>query len=188
MPLGRETDNWEYVPAKWQTEVTTKRVVLHVVIHCMESQEKGETAENVGLFFKRGESRSSSHIGVDSNSIVQYVKDNNVAWAAPGVNSTGIHIEMAGVAGQSSKEWEDPYSTLMLEKAADAAAQYCAKYTLPPIHLTNEALKNGRKGIIGHDQATAVFKPNSGHTDPGRNFPWRFFIERVAFYFAKYAA
>jgi hypothetical protein len=154
----------------------------------MEAPEKGQTAENVGLFFKRGESRSSAHIGVDSDSTVQYVLDNDVAYAAPGVNSDGIHIEMAGMSAQSTQQWTDPYSTLMIERAADAAAQYCVKYGLPPVHLTNEQLKAGRSGIIGHYQATATYKPNNGHTDPGKNFPWVFFMGRVALYYAKYAA
>lgn len=189
MAIGRETDRWPYVPAKWRTELTVKpRRVRLVVMHCMEAPEKPNTAENVGLFFKRGESRSSAHIGVDSDSTVQYVKDNDVAWAAPGVNNDGIHIEMAGMSAQSLREWTDQYSTLMIERAANAAAQYCVKYDLPPLHLTNEQLKAGKKGIIGHYQATAMYKPNNGHTDPGKNFPWAFFMARVTFYYQKYVA
>jgi N-acetyl-anhydromuramyl-L-alanine amidase AmpD len=170
------------IPAKWQTVITTPRDIRLIVIHCMESPEKIDTAENVGLYFQRGESRASAHVGVDSDSVVQYVPDNNVAWAAPGVNSDGIHIELAGMSNQTVKEWQDPYSVLMLDRAADVAAQYCQKYSLPPVHLTNAELSNRHKGIIGHAQATAIYKPNQGHQDPGPLFPWNFFIQRVAHY------
>lgn len=177
-----ETDRWPYVPAKWQTQILNRRGIRLIVIHSMEAPETAKTAENVGLFFKRGESRASAHVGVDSDSVVQYVKDNNIAWAAPGVNNDGIHVEMAGKAAQTAEEWRDVYSFLMLDRTANVVAQYCVKYDIPPVHLTNEQLKARHKGIIGHYQATAVYKPNRGHTDPGTSFPWDFFIERVARY------
>lgn len=189
-----ETDAWPYVPARWQTPVTSKREVDLIVIHCMEAPEKGNTAENVGLYFKNHPgflivgtkkivSKPSAHVGVDSNSTVQYVKDNNVAWAAPGANHNGIHIELAGVSAQTAKEWADPYSILTLERAADVAAQYCLKYGIQAIKLTPLQLGKGFfRGIIGHIDATNAFKPNSGHTDPGTGFPWQFFLERVAYH------
>lgn len=167
-----ETESWPYIPAKWQTPVQGKRDVRLIVIHAMESSEKGETAENVGLYFKRGESRASAHIGIDNNSVVQYVYDNNVAWGANGVNHDGIQIEMAGYSNQKLLEWSDRYSTDMLDRVAHAVAQYALKYSIPVIHLTNGELLAGKKGIIGHYQATAVYKPNQGHTDPGPDFPW----------------
>lgn len=182
MTIRYETDDWPFIPAKWQTQIATRREVRVIVIHCMESPEKGDTAENVGLFFKRGESRASAHVGVDSDSVVQYVKDNNVAWAAPGVNNDGIHIELAGKSAQNNREWLDLYGVLMLDRAADVVAQYCLKFSIAPIRLTNDQLRARHKGIIGHNQATAIYKPNQGHTDPGTSFPWSFFIERVARY------
>lgn len=172
-----ETDKWLYVPAKWQTLIPAMREVRLIVIHSMESPEKGDTAENVGLFFKRGESRASAHVGVDNNSVVQYVYDNNVAWAAPGVNHDGIQIELAGFGRQSAKDWQDSFSSQMLLRAADVVAQYAIKYDIPLRHLTNKELTSGHAGIIGHYQATACYRPNHGHTDPGPNFPWDHFLE-----------
>lgn len=173
---------WINIPAKWQTPIVTTRDIRLIVIHCMENPEKPHTAEYVGLFFQRGESRASAHVGVDANSVVQYVRDNDVAWAARGVNNDGIHIEMAGMSTQNAQQWSDPYSSLMLERAADVAAQYCLKYDIPYVHLDNDQLRQRRKGFIGHDQATAVYKPNEGYLDPGTAFPWNFFMERVAHY------
>ena len=54
--------------------------------------------------------------------------------------------------------WSDPYSKALLENAAEAAAQYCLKYNLPRKHLTNDELKAGKEGFIGHIQVSEVFK------------------------------
>lgn len=174
-----ETDNWPYVKAKHSTSVANKRGVRLIVIHSMEAAEKGDTAENVAKYFKNTIRQASAHICVDSDSIVQCVLDNDVAWAAPGANNDGIHIEMAGYAKQTKAEWLDPYSTLVLERTADAAAQYCLKYDIPPTHLSNTELGDKvSKGIVSHAQVTEVFK-KSTHTDPGKNFPWEYFMDRV---------
>jgi len=127
--------------------------------------------------------KASAHLCVDSDSIVQCVFDNNIAAAAPGVNGDGIHIEQAGYAKQTKAEWMDPYGILMINLSANAAAQYCLKYNVPVKHLSNTELKAGEKGIIGHAQATATYKPNAGHTDPGTGFPWEYFMERVKFHY-----
>lgn len=177
--MSFETDNWVYIPAKFQRKVTGKRKVRLIVMHDMEAPEKATTAEAVARYFKRGEAKASAHLCIDSDSIVQCVKDNDVAFAAPGVNRDGIHLEMAGYSKQTEADWLDTYGLLMLENAADAAAQYSLKYDVPPVHLTNGELKAGNKGFIGHYQASAIYKPNAGHDDPGKGFPWNFFMGRV---------
>ena len=173
-----ETDRFPVVMAKHFKDVTSKRAVRVIVIHSMEAPEKGETAENVARFFQNTERPASAHLCIDNNSIVQCVLDNDIAFAAPGANGDGIQLELAGFARQSRAEWLDPYGVLLLENAANAAAQYCLKYDIPVKHLTDEELKGGQKGIIGHVQASRVFK-KSDHTDPGEGFPWDHFLDRV---------
>lgn len=180
-----ETDNFPVIKAKWFTDVTDKRKVRLIVIHTMEAAKKNNTAENVANYFKTTTNKVSAHLCIDNDSIVQCVYDNDVAYAAPGVNRDGIQLELAGFASQTKADWSDAYNTLLLEKAANAAAQYCLKYDIPRVHLTNTQLKNGDKGIIGHYQASKVYPPNAGHTDPGENFPWDFFIERVEFHYTE---
>lgn len=180
-----ETDTWPFVAAKNFTKSTTKRSVRVIVVHTMEAAEKGDTAERIADYFRTTNKKASAHICVDNNSILQCVLDNDVAWAAPGTNRDGIHIEMAGYAKQTAEEWRDPYSTLVLENAADAAAQYCLKYDIPVAHLTNEQLADpSMKGLVGHAQVSAVFK-KSDHTDPGKWFPWDYFLQRVAVQLAR---
>jgi N-acetyl-anhydromuramyl-L-alanine amidase AmpD len=179
MPLTFETDNFPFVKAKVFKEVAGKRKVRLIVIHSMEAAETDETAENVARFFQNPSSPASAHLCIDNNSIVQCVLDNNIAAAAPGANQDGIHLELTGFAKQTEAEWLDAFGVLLLNKAAEAAAQYCLKYDIPVKRLTNDELKDGQtKGIVSHSQVSEVFK-KSTHTDPGAGFPWQFFLQRV---------
>jgi N-acetyl-anhydromuramyl-L-alanine amidase AmpD len=178
MDFEFETDKWPVIKARFFRDIVQKRFVRVIVIHSMEAPEKGETAENVARFFQNTQRQASAHLCIDNNSIVQCVFDNDVAFAAPGANHDGVHLELAGFARQTREEWLDPYSTLVLENAAEATAQYCLKYNIPIKHLTNDELDAKQKGIVGHVQVSEVFQ-KSTHTDPGKDFPWDQFVERV---------
>lgn len=173
-----ETDIWPFVQAKFFKKVNGKRNVRLVVIHSVEGPESTKTAENVARYFQTTTRPASAHVCCDSDSIVQCVKDNDIAAAAPGANQDGIHIELAGYARQTKDEWLDPYGVLMLEKAANVAAQYCLKYDIQAKWLMNSELKAGTKGIVGHYQVSEVYG-RSNHTDPGVGFPQDWFMNRV---------
>lgn len=179
-----ETDRFPVIKARHFTDVVERRRVRVIVIHSMEAPEKGETAENVARFFQNTPKPASAHLCIDNNGIVQCVFDNDIAFAAPGVNKDGIQLELAGFARQTRQEWLDPYSLLVVENAANVAAQYCLKYNIPIKHLTDQELKDGQKGIVGHVQASKVYK-KSTHTDPGEGFPWDHFLERVKHHHAE---
>lgn len=121
-----------------------------------------------------------SHNCVDDNSIVQCVLEKDVAWHAPGANARGIGIEHAGYAKQKREEWLDPYSAAMLEMSAGLVADICRRYSIPVVRPSVEELKKGARGIIGHIDATNAWSNGKGHYDPGPNFPWDWFLARVA--------
>jgi hypothetical protein len=178
-----ETENWPFVQAKWFTKVDRAhpRTVRLIVIHDMEWKVGTNTAEDCAHDFatRPASSKASAHICVDVDSIVQCVYDRDVAYAAPGANNDGIQIELAGFKRFTLCEWMSETNLKVLLKGADAAAQYCLKYDIPPIHISDTALRSGAKGIIGHDQASRVYR-KSDHSDPGGDFPWTFFIASVA--------
>lgn len=186
--MGRETDNWPYVEAKWYGKVPdgVPRTVKWIVVHDMEYPEKMTAAEEVARYFatlkevdrNQKPVKKSAHVCVDADSIVQCVKDRHIAYAAPGANSNGIQIELAGVARQTRAQWLDEYSTKLLDKAAECIAQYCVKFDIFPRHLADAELRAGERGIIGHDQASRVWK-ESDHMDPGPNFPWDVLLEKI---------
>jgi hypothetical protein len=167
-----ETELWPFVQARYQGAKRTNPVRL-IVVHTPEWPESPSGAEAVARYFATmSDGRvASAHIVVDSDSIVQCVKDSFVADAAPGANHDGIQVELVGVASQTRAQWRDKYSLATLALGADAVAQYCLKYGIPPVHLTDDQLLKGSLGIVGHDQVSRVYK-KSTHTDPGKNFPW----------------
>ncbi len=142
-----------------------------LVIHTMESPETPTTAEAVANWFAGSTApQASAHYCIDSNSIVQCVKDSDVAWHAPGANHNGLGFEHAGRAAQTPTDWSDDYSTKCLKLSAELVAQKCTEYGIPAVWLRVPDLLAGRRGITGHVQVSQAFK-RSTHTDPGPNFP-----------------
>ena len=151
-----------------------------VVLHTMEADESNPgTAEAVGNYFSRLTTQASAHVGVDTDSECRYVDDADTAWSAPGANSDGLQLEMAGRAGQTAGQWEDTDSNAILERAAAQVATWCRTYGIPPVRLTDADLAAGARGIIDHHAATRVYRLST-HTDVGENFPWSQFLARVA--------
>jgi N-acetyl-anhydromuramyl-L-alanine amidase AmpD len=178
--MSYETEVWPYIPARDVGEKRTGTVRL-LVVHDMEFPERITAAEDVARYFQAPDKPSSCHVCVDSDSVIQCVRDSYVAFAAPGANHDGIQIELAGYGNQTSGQWRDKYSIAMLAIGADVLAQYALKYSIPLIHLSNEELRVGKKGVIGHYQASEVYH-KSTHTDPGPSFPWpRFMLTAQAF-------
>lgn len=173
-----DTQRWPFVQAKYYKIPSTPRTPRVIVVHDMEAPEANNTAENVAKYFQHPDYPSSAHICVDNNSIVQSVRDSHIAYAAPGCNHDGIQIELAGFGSQTRNQWLDVYSVGVLAMGADATSQYCLKYSIPAVHLTNAQLKAGKKGIVGHYQVSEVYK-KSDHSDPGIAFPWDIFVSMV---------
>ena len=175
-----DLDSFPFVKARHFRAGAPPRAVRVIVIHSMEAPEKGDTAENVARFFATTEREASAHLCIDSDSTVRCVRDDDVAFAAPGANADGVHLELAGFARQTESEWLDAFGVLMLERAAVTTADYCSKYGIPARRLSNAELADkANRGIVSHAQVSEVFK-KSDHTDPGEGFPWAFFLDRVS--------
>jgi N-acetyl-anhydromuramyl-L-alanine amidase AmpD len=149
---------------------TGGRQIDLIVIHTMEMDEKGETAENCAEWFRNPKAKVSAHYCVDADSIVQCVRDQDVAWQAPGANHDGIGVEHAGRAKQTGRDWSDDYSTAMLDRSATLVADLCRKYKIPVTWLYAADLVAGKRGITTHDAVSKAFKRGS-HWDPGQGFP-----------------
>lgn len=151
-----------------------------IVIHTMESPDKPDTAENVAAWFAGSNApKASCHYCVDSDSVVQVVRDRDVAWHAPGANRQGIGIEHAGYARQTSADWRSPYNLTMLLRSAKLAASLCKRYGIPVERRTVDQLKSKMRGFCGHVDITNAFNNGVGHTDPGGAFPWNDYLTLV---------
>lgn len=173
----------QFIQAKNFTPTGGRDIDLWVV-HTMENDEKPDGAENVARWFAGPTTpRASAHYNIDNDSIVQGVRDDDVAWAAPGANHDGIQVEHAGRAGQGRAGWDDKYSRRELRLSARLAARKARRYRLPIRKLTAEDLRNDLRGFCGHADVSQAFGLST-HTDPGPDFPWKRYLRWTRIYAA----
>lgn len=151
-----------------------------LVLHTMENMEKPGAARNVALWFASAEApQASAHYCIDAGEVIQCVKDEDIAWHAPGANRNGLGLEHAGRAAQSPAEWQDPFSEAALELSANLAADLCHKWKIPAVYVPSGALLKGARGITTHMDVSRAFR-KSDHWDPGIGFPIDWYVKRVA--------
>jgi hypothetical protein len=172
----------DFVQAKWYGPGRTVPIRV-IVIHDMEAPEGPLTAENIAHWFSTmpASNKASAHVCVDNNGAVRCVADGDRAWHAPGANSDGLGIELAGYARQSRAEWLDQYSKGVLDQAARVVAGWCQKHNIPARKLTVAELVAGKRGLVGHRDVSAGYH-QTDHSDPGPDFPWDYFLSRVNAY------
>jgi hypothetical protein len=130
------------------------------------------SAEALGSYFKNGPVKpSSTTYNVDDDSIVQSVRDDQVAFHAPGVNGRSIGIEQAGYAKQSREEWLDPYGQRMLRLVAALVAAKAKQYGIPLVWLSPADILAGKKGLCQHVDVTHAYPEKNTHVDCGPNYP-----------------
>lgn len=170
------------------------RIPSLIVLHDMEAPFGTKTAENVANWFASVNApQASTHFNVDADSIVQSLSVNDTAWAAPGMNSCGIHIEHAGYARDRREKWLDEET--MLNFSACLTAELIAAYNrfgiiFPIRRVTGDELVActrtrgavGPRGLCGHVDGTMALNGGKGHTDPGDGFPWDLYLLKVAWW------
>jgi N-acetyl-anhydromuramyl-L-alanine amidase AmpD len=154
------------------------RAIDVVVMHTMEIAERKDAAEICARWFASPASKVSAHYCVDADSVVQCVREDDIAWHARGGNTTSIGVELAGFARQTRKDWTDEYSRAVLARATTLVADVCARRTIPVRWLTPDDLVAGRRGIAGHVDVSEAYG-KSDHWDPGAGFPVERFLALV---------
>lgn len=163
--------NIKFKQAKNYT-IANRTDIRWIVLHSMEAAEASLTAENVASWFASPNApNASAHYNVDCDSIVQSVKDTDIAWHAKGGNKYGIGIEMAGRAKQTRNEWIDEYGQSMFKILAKLIAHLCIKHNIPAQYIDYNDVKKYSKGITTHNDITKAFNIVGGHYDPGPYFP-----------------
>lgn len=163
------------------------RTITVIVIHTMEYPEKPTGAEWCADFFagRNGMTapKASAHYCVDQDSVVQCVRDSDIAWHAPGCNHNGIGVEHNGYARKSAGEWIEDLSWRTLDMSARLCAKLAKLYAIPLVKLTPAQLVQKEHGFCGHVDATGAFPgPGRTHTDPGPGFPWSHYLSLVKVY------
>jgi N-acetyl-anhydromuramyl-L-alanine amidase AmpD len=130
-----------------------------VTIHTIQGTD--ESAE--AWFANRNAGGVGAHIIIGTSHAVQLTDLDNICWHAPGCNSNRIGIEHDGFAENTRLQWLSSARRRELRMSANRTAWICYHYKLgQPTKGTN---------VIGH-----VDCPGSDHTDPGKGWPWTFYI------------
>ena len=161
-----------YIPARWDGGYRTKDERV-IVVHTTESSPT--SARGVANYFQNlpVTNKVSSHKIVDINECITSVKDALIAWTAPGTNSDGLQLEICARAKYSRLEWFRNQAAL--KRSAWVVARWCIKYSIPPTFISVNELKNGKKGLTTHADASKAYG-GSDHWDPGPNFPKGYFV------------
>lgn len=152
--------------------------ILFIVVHDGETLELPRSAEGMQDYFAGANApQASAHTAADVDSLVRSVNDWDTAWAAPGANAFGVHLEQAGKASQGTQGWADPYSKKMItEQSARMLADWSVRHGIPLIKRGPSDLLARRGGVVGHIDVTNAEKTVGGHTDPGKTYPWGLLI------------
>jgi len=158
---------------------TRPRKISCIVIHTTEGDlGKGAARAVANWFAGPSAPQASCHYVVDTNEVIACVRDEDVAWGAPGANNHGIQIELVGRAAWTSADWGKPAAQAALDRLASLVAELCLRHGIPVRRLTVEELSAGARGLCGHVDASKAWKKSS-HWDPGRQFPWNVLLALV---------
>lgn len=137
-----------------------------VVVHTAEG---ARTVESLGAWFRRSDTKASSHAGIDDHRIEHYVPYGRAAWTLRRGNSISDNVELCGFARWTRADWIA--HPRMLELCAEWIRDRCAARGVPIRKLTPAQVAAGQAGVCGHHDWTIGMKDGT-HTDPGQNFPW----------------
>lgn len=166
------------------------RDVRLICIHTAECAESSTAAESLAAWVAGpARPKASWHFALDEDSVTQSVALDCESWHAGPINPWSVGIELAGRANQTVAQWGDLYSGYELAICSGLVAVLCEVYRIPVRRVSVDELRAGYRagdpprGLVGHVDVTRAI--SGSHTDPGPNFPWDAFLQRVAFFAQK---
>jgi len=162
-----------------QRQTKVRLIVVHTAENTPDTVGDDGGAEAVARYQARVERPSSYHLLVDSDSAVPMLPDQAVAFGARGANADGWHLSFATRAHLWSTKpawWADQ----ALELAAAEAGPRAKRWGIPLRRLTRGQIADGRTpGFAAHADTEAVFGTPGRRSDPGSDFDWDDFLDRI---------
>lgn len=145
---------------------------------CLHSTEGSTAAGAASYLHTRPD--GSVHIVVDDKEAFRLLNDSKVACGAGGYNDRVIHIEQAGFASWSRKQWLRRIRTL--RRAAYWTAVSLRKHDLKPRPLKGKAAIQRGNGYTFHAWVMQAGYPTT-HYDPGPHYPYLKERALIRFYY-----
>lgn len=146
--------------ARWYSSGRSGYSTLWIVWHATDDDESPTYAEGLGNYFATTDRQVSTHFGVDSNSVVQYVRLADTAYGAgEPSNLRGIHIEHSGRSTQTRPQWLDAFGQGMLAQSARLNVTLLKRtgIVFTGRFLTDSELRARKPGITRHMDLVRVF-------------------------------
>jgi len=131
----------------------------------------------------QGGAGTSAHDIFDPADGVMMVPADHIAWhVGPGANGFTRGSEHCGSVNLTREEWLSPNGQSMLDRSARYNAAACVRDGVQPRWLTLTQLAARQSGFCTHNDIRLVFGGTT-HSDPGPNFPYGWYMDRVRFYY-----
>jgi N-acetylmuramoyl-L-alanine amidase len=155
-----------------------------LVQHSTEGpMSRGNARALAGPSWFGGPAGTSAHAIFDPSEGIEMVKPDHIAFhVGPGGNGFSLGIEHCGRVSLTKEQWLSPDAKSMLRLSAEWNAQYCHLLDIPPRWLSLRELAAGKSGLCTHNDIRLVFGGTT-HSDPGRNFPYAWYIAQVQAFF-----
>jgi N-acetylmuramoyl-L-alanine amidase-like protein len=156
-----------------------------IIVHSTEGpMSRGNARALAGpSWFGGPKAGTSAHAIHDPAESIQMVHDDTIAWhVGPGGNAISVGDEHCGRTTLSPAEWLSGDGRAMLDRSARWNAQRARRLSIPPRWLTLTQLRNGERGFATHNDVRLALGGTT-HSDPGPNFPYAWYMQRVQFWF-----
>lgn len=148
---------WSPTPRAWHG---TRGRPTRVIIHTIEGSAEGALSWFNSPANPAG---TGAHLVIGKTRSYQTAELETMLWHCRNANTNGVGIEHDGKAATSKAAWLKKDNRTLLKMSANRTAWICHRYGLG-------IPKRGRN-VFGH-----VDVPGNDHTDPGKGWPWLFYM------------
>ena len=155
------------------------------VIHSTEGpMSRGNARSLAGPnWFGGPQAGTSAHDIFDPGEGVKMVPDNHIAWhVGPGGNGFTRGSEHCAYTRYTTEQWLSPDGQEMLDRSARYNAAAAHRDGVLPRWLSLTQLQNREPGFCTHNDIRLAFGGTT-HSDPGPNFPYAWYMQRVQMYY-----